>query len=402
MTESFTRDSLAAYEKGPQKTVSDTANPFRGATPAQAASPAAVSAVAAGNVDATPGGAPRSNATATPDPLVDDSPVVDEDGTLGDPTESGEGTSDENTEDASASAVDPSDETDPNADLTGDEPTEEVDSRPAPKKGSAAERIVEVLDLAEGYKEYGKLKESQVQELQAEVIRLRGGAPTPAAAPRAAVVASAIEPFPDMADEDVAFDNDKYKAKVAHYVAKTAQAMARAEMQRASGEDAAARNLQNIGQKIETYAKTHTDFEKVVIKNPVLLNNPLGPDAGATISESEHTAELLYRFGKDPSLAVRTAKMNPRQQVAQVTNMIRDIEDELHPAGKKPATQGGAKSASKSITKAPPPPRVTTGGGSATARAPTDPNLSMDEFARQHRTGKQSARESARTGRGLR
>src|ERR1700674_1072598 len=137
----FTRDELAAYEKKPQEKISDKANPFRGATPAPAASAAAVAAVAAGQIDATPGGAPAA-AVATTDPLVDDSPVVDEDGTLGDLTESGEGTSDVQSEESSASAVDPGDEPDPNTDLTGEPPAEEeADARPAPKKGSAAESI---------------------------------------------------------------------------------------------------------------------------------------------------------------------------------------------------------------------------------------------------------------------
>src|SRR5271170_2454512 len=89
----FTRDDLEAYEKKPQTKVDDKVSPFRGATPAQAASVAAVAAVAAGQVDATPGG--EVAAVAAQESLTDDAPIVDEDGTLGDPTESGEGTSDE-------------------------------------------------------------------------------------------------------------------------------------------------------------------------------------------------------------------------------------------------------------------------------------------------------------------
>ena len=110
----FSREDLEKYEKQPQKQVDDKVNPFRGATPARAADAAAVAAVAAGqNVDATPGG---RAAAAAQEPLVDDdAPIVDEDGTLGDPTDSGEGTSDENA-DSSTAAVELSDETDPNAD----------------------------------------------------------------------------------------------------------------------------------------------------------------------------------------------------------------------------------------------------------------------------------------------
>src|SRR6202161_3632677 len=115
----FSRDDLKKYEKQPQKQVDDKLNPFRGATPARVADAAAVAAVAAGqNVDATPGG---SAAAAASDPLVDDdAPIVDEDGTLGDQTDSGEGTSDENA-DTSTADVELSDDTDPNTDLTGGE-----------------------------------------------------------------------------------------------------------------------------------------------------------------------------------------------------------------------------------------------------------------------------------------
>src|SRR5271155_5877437 len=129
----FTRADLESYEKQTQKQVDDKLNPFRGATPARAADAAAVAAVAAGQVDATPGG---TAAQAASEPLVDeDTPVVDEYGTLGDQTDSGEGTSDEDAG-SSTAAVDLSDETDPNTDLTGEvEEVEAPPARPAPKKG---------------------------------------------------------------------------------------------------------------------------------------------------------------------------------------------------------------------------------------------------------------------------
>src|SRR5271165_1675622 len=98
----FTRDDLKKYEQQPQKAVDDKLNPFRGATPARAADAAAVAAVAAGQVDATPGG---KAVAAASDPLVDeDAPIVDKDGTLGDPTYWGEGTSDENADSSTAPA----------------------------------------------------------------------------------------------------------------------------------------------------------------------------------------------------------------------------------------------------------------------------------------------------------
>lgn len=404
----FSREDLAAYEKQPQKQVDDKVSPFRGATPARAADPAAVAAVAAGQVDATPGG---SAAAAVPAPLTDDSPVVDEEGNLGDPTGSGEGTSDANPADSSPAAVDPGDETDPNADLTGGEAgDEDPAARPAPKKGSAAERIVELNDLMEGYKVFGRQMQEMAKEALAENARLRSGGtsapgPTSAAPP---VVESTVEPMPDMADDDVQFDNDKYRAKMQKWVTAQTERAAEIAVRKVTGTDATQKILQDIEQKCVEYAKDHTDFEEVVTKNPVLAANKLAPGAGRLVAKSEHTAELLYRFGKDPSFAIRVARQDPDQQIVTVANMIRDIEEDkkaggTKPSGQKPSgSQGGAKPAPrKSITQATPPPRPVTGGGRPAGREVTDPNMSMDEFARLHRASKQSSREAARKLRGL-
>jgi hypothetical protein len=398
----FTREQLEAYEKQPQKPIDDKVNPFRGATPAQAADAAAVAAVAAGQTDATPGGTPAAAAA----PAVvsdDDSPVViDEDGNLGDPTVSGEGTSDEHADPSTASA-DPSGEPDPNTDLTGEPAAvEEAPTQPAPKKGSAAERIVELADLMEGYKVFGKHMQDQLVEANRELARLRGGgtaapsAPAPAVAPPAAEV---DEPMPDMSDADVAFDNDKYRAKMAKWTKAQAAAAARAAVREVTGVDAAKKLEVEVDNKIKAFEKEHPDFKAVVNDNPVLASNQLAPDAGRIVAESEHTAELLYRFGKDAGLAIRVARQSPAQQLVTIGRMIAEIE-----SSKKggPAPQSGAKPGKqKSITQAPPPPRPTPAAGRPTARDVTDPAMDMDEFARRHRESKQQGRAQARKLRGL-
>jgi hypothetical protein len=409
----FTRDQLEAYEKKPQTQVSDkqmVANFMKGATPARAADPAAVAAVAAGQVDATPGGAPARQAVADSDPLTDDSPIVDEDGTLGDPTDSGEGTSDENSADSSAAAVDPADDADPNADLTGDPAAEEeAVARPVPKKGSAQERIVEALDLAEGYKVFGQHMQDQLKEALTENARLRGGgtpAPT-ATTPAAPPVVEAEDPMPALNDADVAFDDDKYRAKMQNWVDRRTEAVAKRVLRQATGADAAQKVRDSVEAKVTAFAQEHPDFEKVVKMNPVLAQNQLAPDAGLAVGQSEYTAELLYAFGKDPGMAIRVARQSPAQQLLTIGKMIAKIEAEKEsskgaaPAGKG-NPQGGAKPAQKkSITQAPPPPRATPAGGRTQSFDPLDPNVSIDEFARQHRQGKQSTREQNRKQRGL-
>jgi hypothetical protein len=399
----FTRADLENYEKQPQKSVDDKLNPFRGATPARAADAAAVAAVAAGQVDATPGG---RAAAAAQDPLVDDdAPIVDEDGTLGDQTDSGEGTSDEDA-DTSTASVDLSDDTDPNTDLTGEAGDEEAPpARPAPKKGSAEERIVELNDLLEGTKIFGKHMQSQLKDALSELERLKSGGEPTASQTKAAVAppVEKDEPMPDLADADIAFDNDKYRAKMQKWSRDQAKIAAREIVREMTGADEAQRRRAAVEEKIEKFAKATPDYEAVVTKNPILAAHQLAPDAGIAVAQSEYTGRLLYKFGKDTALAIRTAKQSPAQQLVTIGEMIAECKSEDRAKGKngngsRPDAQQGQK---KSITKAPPPPTPTKGGGRAQARDPVDPNMSMEEFARQHRGSKQSARDAARRGRGL-
>jgi hypothetical protein len=400
----FSRDDLEKYEKQPQKQVDDKLNPFRGATPARVADAAAVAAVAAGQVDATPGG---SAAAAASDPLVDDdAPIVDEDGTLGDQTDSGEGTSDEDA-DSSTATADLSGESDPNTDLTGEaDDVEASRARPAPKKGSAEERIVELNDLLEGTKIFGKHMQGQLKDALSELERLKNGG-KPTETQTAAAVAPPVEkdePMPDLADADVAFDNDKYRAKMQKWSKDQAKIAAREIVREMTGADEAQKRRAAVEEKIAKFSKVTPDYEAVVTKNPVLAANQLAFDAGVAVAQSEYTGHLLYKFGKDTALAIRTAKQSPAQQLITIGKMIAEIENETSSKskqngnGSKPNAQQGQQ---KSITKAPPPPSPTRAGGRATSRDPQDPNMSVEEFARQHRAGKQSAREIARKGRGL-
>lgn len=403
----FTRDELLAYEKKPQTKVDDKLNPFKGATPAQAADAAAVAAVAAGQVDATPGG---KVAAATPDPLVDDNtPVVDEDGTLGDPTDSGEGTSDVAADPSTASA-DLSGESVSNTDLTGEQTSEEEPvARPAPKKGSAEERIVELNDLLEGTKVFGRHMQDQLKSALSELERLKGGgtsATTTTAPAIAPPVVEQDEPMPSLSDPDVVFDDDKYRAKMHKWSKAQARIAAREAVRELTGADASRRLEEDVATKCATFAKTHPDFEAVVTKNQVLAANQLAPDAGYAVAQSEHTADLLYRFGKDVGFAMRVARQSPAQQLISVGRMIAQIEADK--AATKPkqgngsVQQHGAKPVQKkSITQAPPPPRATPAAGRPTGRDVLDPAMDINEFARQHRESKQSSRAQSRKMRGL-
>lgn len=404
----FTRDELAAYEKAPQKQIDDTVSPFRGATPAAVADPAAVAAVTAGqNLDATPGGTPQGDAA----PVVDDSPVVDEEGSAtGDPTVSGEGTSDEPPA-SSPGTVDPGNEADPNADLTGTAGEEPV--APAPAKGSAQERIVELNDRLEGAMVFGKGMQEMLKEQIKENERLRAASGTATAVPAPVpVVEEDPGPMPSMSDPDVVFDDDKYREKMAKWVKANGRAEARAMFQQLTGATEVQRLEADVNAKVEAYIKEDPEFIDVVTKNPVLKANQLAPEAGNAVARSPYTAEILMKFGRDLPFAIRVAKMPVAQQLVVIGEMIAEVKAEKKAAGTKPANPappkngnpapgGGAKPAPrKSISQAPPPPRPTPAAG-RTQFNPLDPSTSMDDFVRDHRKGKQSAREANRQARGL-
>jgi len=250
--------------------------------------------------------------------------------------------------------------------------------------------------------------QTQLKDALSELARLKGGG-TPTAAQATAAKAPPVvedEPMPDMSDPDIAFDNDKYRAKMQKWSKDQAKIAAREIIREVTGQDEAAKRRAAVEKDIEEFAKTHKDYKAVVTENPVLAENQLAPDAGIAVAQSGHCARLLYEFGKDTALAIRTARQPVAQQLITIGKMLAKIEAEKSAApgskqngnGSKPNAQNGQK---KSITQAPPPPRPTTAGGRAVSRDPTDPSMSVEEFARQHRMGKQSAREQARKMRGL-
>lgn len=284
----FTREDLAAYEKKPQTQISDKAmvqNFMKGSTPAKVADAAAVAAVAAGQLDATPGGTPAAK-SASATPVVDDV-VVDEDGTLGDQSDTGEGTSDAQSE-SSTDLTDPGGEADPNADLTGGAGEEEP-ATPVPAKGSAQERIVELNDKLEGAMVFGKAMQEQLKATMAENARLAAERSVSASGALVAappVVSEDPGPIPDMSDDGIQFDNDKYRAKMQEWSTKNARHQARAIVREMTGAEQANTLAAQVNTKVEAYAKEHPEFQEVVTNNPVLAANHLAQEAGLAVARS--------------------------------------------------------------------------------------------------------------------
>lgn len=387
----FSRDDLAAYEKQPQAQVADTQEHIlAGATPSKAAT--AAEAAAAGATNAT------SAASADTDTAVDPS-----DGSVesGDPSATGDGTSDENA-DSSTATADPSSES---------ETTTETVAQP-PKKGSAAERIQELLDLTEGYKEYGRLKDDALKEALAELARLKAGdgastseKPTPGP-----TEAAADDPMPDLSDPDVNFDTEKLRIKTAKWIKLQIAAGTKQVVSDITGKTAAQKLEADVNAKFAAFAATHPDWDTKVANNQVLIKNQLSPVASLVLAKSEHAADIVYAFGNDPALAIKTSKQTPEEQLVTLGKIVAKIEaakeasaatSSAKPADKSKPVDGAKPAKQKSLTQAPPPPTAVKAAGRPTEREETDPTLSMDDFARRHREKKQTARSQMRKARGL-
>lgn len=367
MTDTFTRESLDAYAQKPQTQVADSVPPVEGKVSAPQA------AVTPATDEATPSG---------------------DEGTPVDQTETGDGTSDVEA-DSSTAVVEPGNESDTETETDGAPAVEAAASHQAPKKGSAAARIQELLDLTDGYKQFGKLKESQVTELQAEIARLKsGGTPDSRTGTTTAPPTAAHTRMPRLDDPGIDFDTDKLQEATDKWTRATSKESAREALREAADQSEQQRIATALQTKLTTYSESHPDFETVGLKNPVLIANQLSKEASLVLVKSPFSAEIIHYFGKDPALAVSTAKMNSTDQLVVMGEVIAQIKAEAKKSSGKPNTPVAPAQVAKqkSLTNAPQPPTAVKGAGRANVRDETDTSISMDDFARKHREGKQSAR----------
>lgn len=365
---SFTREDLKTYEAQPQTVVPD-------AKPAPAAAKAA-----------EPAAAPSA-------PAAPSEPAASGDGTL------------DATGDSSTPIVEPANEAELEEEVVVAAEGETPPAAPAkPAKGSAQERIQELVDERDGYKDFGKFATAEVQRLRAEVETLRTGKPaTPAgAAPKPP---AALGPKPQLSDPAINYDPDLLAKKEEEWFQRAIAEGVRNELQRNSGQQTAVQIAETFTTRVEEFKVTHKDWE-LKTKNPALPK--LAPASQLVLAKSELGPDILYHLANDLGLAQRVAKLPPEEQVMRLGEIKAELalaaKSKVPAGGKAPATPApGAKpGAKKSVSQAPPPPSPTPAGGRASDIQETDPSLDMDEFARKHREGKQAARENARKARGLR
>jgi hypothetical protein len=368
----FTRDEMTAYEAQPQKMV-EIVNPFAETSPPAASKP----------VETPPAEPVTTETAANPE----DSSTSGESA----PTASGDGTSGEETAATPAADATPDGEAEPPA-----EP---------PRKGSAQERIQELVDERNALRKYGDHMSTAVRTLTEEIERLmKGATPTTETTVRApaALADDSEDPAPSLNDADVGLDEAKFAKKNAAWIKRQIAKGIKQGVAEVTTQQTAQQAQEAFQARAAAFEETHKDF-RTVIGNPALPQ--LAPEAAKVIARTEEGISILYYLGKNVDVATRIAKLPEAQQLMR----LGEIKAELSRAAPPPAATSskapvtGAKSVKpKNLTQAPPPPTPTPAGSRSQPRDITDPSLSMDEFVKQERERKIADRAAKRAARGLR
>lgn len=303
------------------------------------------------------------------------------------PDDQVDGTSDDKdvNEESSTSDAAPSGETEPDK-----EQADGNTDKPAPKKGSAAARIQELVDERDGYRAYGEYAQEVLAAREAELQELRTKVPKPTP-----TTAAAVDPMPTMEDADVNYNPQAFQVKMKAWVDRTVERQVKAKAAPASAETPET-IAEKFSARANAFAKDHPDFAS----NTALLPKFSG-QVNRILVTSDDGLVVLDWLGKHKAEAVRIAKLSPEEQLLELGSVRATSKGSgkvLPPSTKSSEPQGASKvpAKPKSTSNAPPPPSRVPAGGRAVARDIQDPSMSMDEFARKHREEKNAAREASR------
>jgi hypothetical protein len=356
----FTRESLAVYEKSPPPAA---AAPAAAATTESAPAPVVQESVAAAPAEATD----TSTASSATDVSADSADPSD-DGTS---AETGD------------SATPPAD-----SDSATQESSTEGDGTPtAPRKGSAQERIQELVDERNALREYGKYMAEKVAELA-------GAKKEPAATTETAPAPQAATDEPPTL-ESCGFDQAAWSKALSKWTREQVDKGVASRFQQEKSQQTAEQVKTQFEARADKVRETNPDFDTVVA-NPKLPK--LAPDAVRVVLKSEMGPAVLYHLGKNPDVATRISKMDPDLQAAAIGRLEAQLAAPKTPA---PAAKPTPKPVhQKTVTKAPPPPQSVRGSVSPEKDIS---QMSMEEFVAHDRAQKLAKREARKAiGRAMR
>lgn len=324
--------------------------------------------------------APVAAALESPKPAaqvqtpVADTPVVESDASDTSSVEDVSADSAEPSDDGTSGATE--DSPTPPAESDSETPTSEQGDGKPRARGTAQERIEELVTERNAYRKYG-------EHLLATIEELKGAKPAATtAAPAAATTADSNDEPPTL--EQHKFDPVEFSKAQSKWlkdqVAKTVAATLAAER---GQQDSTAAHAKFIEREAVS-RKAHSDFDIMTSKNP---NFPkFATKASNLIVRSEFGPEIAYEIGKNPGLGARIEKMDADSQIAAIGR----IEGTIAARVAAPSAPAKPVPAKKTVTKAPPPPTPVRGSSNPQKQIN---EMSMDEFVAHERSQKLAKRE---------
>jgi hypothetical protein len=333
----FTRDALTTYEKQPQV-----------AAVAESPTPAAIEQ------------AP-----------VADTPVAESDASDASSVEDVSADSAEPSDDGTSGATE--DSPTPAAESDSETPTSgQGDGKPR-ARGTAQERIEELVTERNAYRKYGEHLLATIEELK--------GKPAPKTdAPTAATNADSGDEPPTL--EQHQFDPVAFSKAQSKWLKDQVTKGVSAALANERGQQEATSSHAKFIEREAAARKEFSDFDLMTSKNP---NFPkFSKEATSLIVGSDIGPKIAYEIGKDPALSARIEKMTAIQQIAAIGR----VEGTIMARTTAAPTKGTPPK--KTVTKAPPPPTPIK-GGSNPQKSIAD--MGMEEWVAHERAQKIAKRE---------
>lgn len=346
----FTRDELAAYEKG---TAPDQMVAEKPATETVA------------ETDSTADGDASDTATQSD---ADDTTTSDE---TSDTSTDGDSTASTDSSDDDGSSDESADSSTADAGGSKGDKNDDEDSAVEPPRGSRArERIEELVAERNSLRKYGEHLLARIEEL----AKVKGAtASSTEETPKGQTKVDGDDPAPTL--EQFKFDQDKFARAQNEWIDRQVEKRVNAAVQGIETKREAAAVAAKFGELENAVRKVHKDYD-IVVANPNLP--ALARGTAAQIVRSDFGPYITYHLAKNPDLATRIARQSQEQQLVSIGGLIAKFQTDTEAAKaavKTPPKPPQVKK--KTVTTAPPPGKRVQGGGTVQRNVG---EMSMDEF----------------------
>ena len=256
--------------------------------------------------------------------------------------------------------------------------TEEAsDGKPA--RGSARERIEELVTERNALRKYGEYLLDQVkavrngQQPQSFAEATKKEEPKPV---------NADDPAPTIEQHN--FDPVAYSKAQAEWMDRQINKRVASAIQGIETRQTEQSIRQSFENRAAEFRKAQPDFD-VVIANPALP--ALNADTARNIVRSELGPQIAYHLAKNPDMAARIAKMDNASQLMAIGRLEATLQQADQAAKAAQAKPSVPKT--RTVTQAPPPPKPVATGKAVVETEP----MNMDEWVAQERAREIAAKE---------